>query len=102
MEMTFKAPGVLTIDARRAQLQSRIQGRVITPDDHEYDSARRGWNLAFDQHPALIVLAKNAEDVVTAMQLAKQENYGVAVQSTGHGMVRPADGSLLISTTKVC
>jgi FAD/FMN-containing dehydrogenase len=101
MEMTFTAPAVSTTDARWAQLQSRIQGRVIAPDNYEYDSARRAWNLAFEQRPALIVVAKNTADVVTAIQFAKQENLGVAVQSTGHGVVRPADDSLLIATTNM-
>ena len=101
MEATFTAPAVSTMDARWAQLRSRIQGRVISPNDEEYDSARRAWNLAFEQRPALIVVAKDAADVVTAMQFAKQENYGVAVQSTGHGIVRPANNSLLISTSNM-
>jgi len=101
MEATFTAPAVSPIDTRWAQLQSRIQGRVITPDDQEYNSARRAWNLAFDQRPSLIVVVKSATDVVTAMQYARQENLGVAVQSTGHGIVRPADDSLLIVTSNM-
>ena len=101
MEATFTAPAVSPIDTRWAQLQSRIQGRVITPDDQEYNSARRAWNLAFDQRPSLIVVVKSATDVVTAMQFARQENLGVAVQSTGHGIVRPADDSLLIVTSNM-
>ena len=101
MEATFTAPAVSPIDTRWAQLQSRIQGRVITPDDQEYNRARRAWNLAFDQRPSLIVVVKSATDVVTAMQYARQENLGVAVQSTGHGIVRPADDSLLIVTSNM-
>jgi hypothetical protein len=35
---------------------------------------------------------------MAAMRLARREAMTVAVQSTGHGIVRPADGSLLIVT----
>ena len=52
-----------------------------------------------DQHPAVIVLAESAADVVESVRFAQDEGLGVAVQSTGHGNVRPADDCLLIVTS---
>ena len=88
-------------DTRWTQLQSRIQGTVITPDDPQYDEARRAWNLTVEQHPAVIVVATSATDVIEATQFARREGLSISVQSTGHGIVRPANDSLLIITSKM-
>ncbi len=79
-------------------LQSRLEGAVIAPEDPRYDQARRAWNLSVEQRPAIIVAPKNAADVVKAVRFARSEGLGVAVQATGHGNVRPANGCLLILT----
>ena len=80
-------------------LQARLQGAVIAPEDPRYDEARRAWNLNVDQRPAVIVVPKSAADVVQAVRFARREGLGVAVQATGHGTVRPANGGLLILTS---
>ena len=80
-------------------LQSSIQGTVILPGTAEYEMARRSWNLSVQQQPALIVKAANSEDVVQAVRYARQNDLNVAVQSTGHGTIRPADENLLILTS---
>jgi hypothetical protein len=81
-----------------AALQARIQGRVITPSDLQYTAARQAWNLTVNQHPAVIVAAQSATDLVEAVRFAKAHGLGVAVQATGHGNVRPANGAMLILT----
>lgn len=80
------------------RLQAQIQGQVILPGDADYDEARLAWNRKVEQHPALIVAAESSQDVATAVAFARQHNLGVAIQSTGHGNVRPADECLLILT----
>lgn len=65
----------------------------MLPGDAGYDQARQAWNLAVDQQPALIVVARSADDVAAAVQYAKQVDLPVAVQATGHGLKRPADGA---------
>lgn len=74
---------------------------VIKPGDPRYDEARQAWNLSVDQYPAAIVMAESAEDVVAAIRYARQENLGVSVQATGHGVFRPANGTLLINTSRM-
>ncbi|RIK41802.1 MAG: FAD-binding oxidoreductase [Chloroflexi bacterium] len=83
---------------RWADLQARVQGRVITPDDLQYTAARQAWNLTVDQYPAAIVAAQEAADVAEAVRFAREHDLGIAVQATGHGNVRPANGALLILT----
>ncbi len=80
-------------------LQSRLQGAVIAPEDPRYDEARQPWNLRVEQRPSVIVVPKNTADVVKAVCFARNEGLGVAVQATGHGNVRPANGCLLILTS---
>lgn len=87
--------------AQKLQLRPAIQGTVITPDDPQYDEARQAWNLSVDQHPAMIVIADSVEDVVGAVQYAVQAGLSLTVQGTGHGVVRPADDSLLLITSKM-
>lgn len=82
-------------------LQARLLGKVVLPGDADYDKARMAWNLTVDQHPAIIVVASSPLDVVEAVRYARKEDLKIAIQSTGHGVVRPANGSLLLVTSKL-
>jgi FAD/FMN-containing dehydrogenase len=101
MVTAVKESLVKPINSRWAGLQARIVGRVVAPDDPDYDRLRKAWNLTVDQHPAVIVVARNAADVAAAVQFARWECLGISVQSTGHGVVRPANDSLLIVTSEM-
>ncbi len=101
METIFTWPTQTVTETRWAELQLRVQGAVITPDNPEYHQARQAWNLSVDQHPAVIVVAANALDVGQAVQFAISQNLNITVQSTGHGVVRPANDSMLIITSKM-
>lgn len=81
--------------------QENIIGQVLFPGDADYDRYRQAWNLTVDQHPAVIVVAENAADIQQAVRFANSQDLSIAVQSTGHGVARPADGSLLIVTSRL-
>jgi FAD/FMN-containing dehydrogenase len=82
-------------------LKAHTQGKVIVVGDEGYEDARKAWNLTVDQHPAVIVAPNSVIDVVEAVLFAREEGLSVAVQSTGHGVVRPADDSLLLLTSNM-
>jgi FAD/FMN-containing dehydrogenase len=86
--------------AASRQLQSHVQGLVIAPGDPRYDEMRAAWNLTVDQHPALIVVAESAADIAEAVRFARTADLKLAVQATGHGVIHPADDSLLIITSQ--
>src|SRR5262245_2846572 len=83
------------------QLQQQITGSVLTPDHPDYEQTRRAWDLSIDQHPALILIPDNADDVVAGVRFAKETGLGISVQSTGHGTLYPADYNLLIVTSRL-
>ncbi len=83
-----------TLDALRAGLR----GAAYAPGDEGYDEARQAWNLNAHQHPALVVMAAGAADVVAAVGLARELGLGVGVLATGHAVAAPCDGGVLINT----
>jgi len=87
--------------AWEAQLELKIKGEIVNPDNPKYDEAKSGFNLMVNQRPALIILPENAQDVLETVRLAREEDLEVAVQSTVHGVGRPADGCLLIRTSNM-
>ena len=84
-----------------SRITRRLQGKVSFPSDERYNEARKAWNLVVDQHPAMIVYVENPLDVIEAVTFANQHNLSIAVQSTGHGLKRPADGAMLINTSRM-
>ena len=82
-------------------LRSHVRGAVFVPGDDGYDEAGRAWNLSVQQHPAVIVRALGGPDVAASVRFARRQGLGVAVQSTGHGVIRPADNCLQVVTTEM-
>ena len=82
-------------------LKDGLKGHAYVPGDGGYDEARAAWNLNAHQHPALVVAAEGAADVLAAVRLARDEGLGVGVMATGHGVAAPADGGVLINTSRM-
>ncbi len=79
-------------------LDAGFSGRVLRPGDDGYDEARLAWQRRFDPRPGLIAEATSAEDVAAAVRAARENDLPLAIQATGHGMVVPSDGALLLKT----
>jgi FAD/FMN-containing dehydrogenase len=73
------------------------------PGEAGYDEARRAWNLAVDQRPAIVVEAGSAADVAQAVGYARAHGMRIAPQGTGHGAgpLEPLDGAMLLRTTRM-
>ncbi len=89
----------LSMDEQIALLRQQVLGNVLTREDSRYEQTRRGWNLSINQYPAVILVATDAADVAAGIQFASDNQMGIAVQSTGHGLLYPADDNMLIVTT---
>src|SRR5581483_6303150 len=57
---------------------------LVTPADADYDDARRAWNLAVEQRPAAVSVARTVDDVQAAIAHARAHGLRVAAQTTGH------------------
>jgi FAD/FMN-containing dehydrogenase len=66
------------------ELRGAISGRVITPDDPDYDAARAIVYGGIDPRPAVIVRVADAADVATAIRVARETGLPLAVRSGGH------------------
>ena len=66
-------------------LRARVEGDIVLPGDDTWDAARVAWNLAIDQHPAMVALPESAADVAAVVAYAAEHKLRVAMQGTGHG-----------------
>ncbi|WP_214320057.1 FAD-binding oxidoreductase [Nonomuraea sediminis] len=74
---------------------------TLLPGEPGYDEARQALHAGLDPHPALIVPARSAADVRSAVLAARERGVRLAVQATGHGTHVPADGCVLLKTTEM-
>ncbi len=79
-------------------LRDRFSGDVVLPGGSEYDEARKVFNGMIDKRPAVIARCADTEDVVAAVEFARDNELVVAVRSGGHsvaGMSICDDGILI-------
>ncbi len=69
---------------------SGFGGRLIHSDDAEYDEARKVFNGMIDRRPALIARCSSAQDVVAAVNLAREEHLPLSVYGGGHSVTGSA------------
>src|SRR5512134_1474569 len=73
-------------DAVIARLNANLHGDFIQPSDARYSEARKVFNGMIDKRPALIVKCADVEDVIAAVELARETNLPAAVRGGGHGV----------------
>ena len=67
-------------------LTESVRGPVITPDDLDYDQARRVHNAMIDRRPHAIVRPANSGDVMHAVRSAEDNGLPVAIRGGGHSV----------------
>lgn len=66
------------------KFRGNFNGRVILPNDPEYDSARTIFYGGIDRHPAAIIKVMDATEVASVVSLARENGIQLAVRSGGH------------------
>src|SRR5579864_987414 len=85
------------------ELRRSLSGDVVTPEDPEYDAARKVWNGDIDRRPAAVAKCRSVDDVRAALAFALKEGLQVAVRSGGHSFPGHsiADGALVIDLRQI-
>jgi FAD/FMN-containing dehydrogenase len=66
------------------QLAEEFKGRVIGPEDPDYDAARTVFPGGIDHRPTVIVRVADADDVARGIILARETGQQLGVRSGGH------------------
>jgi FAD/FMN-containing dehydrogenase len=79
-------------------LTSRIDGRVLRPDDEGWDAAVLIWNAMAARTPALVVQPASARDVAAAVGFAREHRLLLSVKGGGHNIAgtSSAEGGLTL------
>ncbi len=82
------------VDALRASMA----GTVVTPDELEFEQARRVWNADIDHRPAVIARCVSAQDVSDAVLFAQATGLELAVRCGAHSIpgYSSTDGGLVV------
>ncbi len=67
-----------------SELKGRLRGRLIQPEDDEYETARKVYNGMIDKFPALIARCANVADVITCIHFGREQRLKTAIRSGGH------------------
>jgi hypothetical protein len=91
-------PDPTILSPRLDALSVAFEGELIEPGDPGYDEARAVWNGMFDRRPAVVARCTSADDVVAAVDFARDLGVPVAVRGGGHSAVghSTCDGGVVI------
>ena len=83
------------------ELRGGLRGTLCLPGEPGYDTARTIWNAMIDRHPAAIVRAAGAADVMRAVGIAREHQLLLSVRGGGHNIAGNAvcEGGLMLDLT---
>ena len=84
-------------------LRAAMAGTVVTPDDMEYEQARKVWNADIAHRPAVIAQCISTQDVSEAILFAQQNGLEMAVRCGAHSIpgYSSTDGGLVIDVGRM-
>lgn len=85
------------------RLASQLRGRLILPQAPDYRSARTLWNGMIDRRPACVARCHGDDDVIAAVNFARDNGLPLAVRGGGHGVAGQAlcDGGLVVDLSEM-
>ncbi|MBX3064330.1 MAG: FAD-binding oxidoreductase [Anaerolineae bacterium] len=86
-----------------SRLRSKLKGRVITPQDADYDAVRIGISRDSVRRPALIVRAMDSNDVAHVVTLANEAGMELAIRSGGHSLAgfSTSEGGIVLDLSQM-
>ncbi|ABP56543.1 FAD-binding oxidoreductase [Salinispora tropica] len=79
----------------------RLTGRLVFPDDTDYDDARLGWNRQFNPYPLVIVFCQDAQDVINAITWCRRHDVAFRARGGRHALEgwSAVDGGVIIDVS---
>ncbi len=92
------------LDLSIPKLRSAFHGQVIAPGDPAYDEARTLFYGGIDRRPAVIIRAKDADEVSRVIALARKTGLELAVRSGGHSVAgySVSEGGIVLDLSEMC
>lgn len=66
------------------EFQAGFRGELYVPSDKGYDEARKIYNAMIDRRPGLIARCNDVADVISAVNLARDKRWVLAIRGGGH------------------
>src|ERR687886_952336 len=87
-------------------LQERVSGTVLHRGDPDYEQARRapGWNeIKPERYPDLIVQVASEDDVIEAVNFAREQHMKIVMRGGGHNWCAAAlqEGGILLDLSRL-
>jgi FAD/FMN-containing dehydrogenase len=81
-----------------SELRAALNGRVIVPEDQDYEQARTIFYGGIDRRPQGIVRVTDSNDVLQVITLARQAGIELAVRGGGHSFAGHSlsDGGIVL------
>src|SRR3954447_5599540 len=75
---------VMTTAMAARQELTGFEGRLVAPEDPDYELFRAVYNAMIDKHPALIAVCAGPGDVARGIGFARDHDVPLAVRGGGH------------------
>ncbi|NIR49874.1 FAD-binding oxidoreductase [candidate division KSB1 bacterium] len=75
-----------------------LRGRLVQPQDSDYDEVRAIYNAMIDKRPRFIAQCANVADVIAAVKFGREHDLDTAIRSGGHngpGLALVDDGLVI-------
>ena len=66
------------------EFATQIRGKLILPQDSNYDETRKVYNAMIDKRPGMFVKCVDVADVIAAVNFGRENNLLIAVRGGGH------------------
>src|SRR3954464_2542718 len=79
-------------------LGARLRGRLIRPEDSDYDTVRAVFNGMIDRRPAAVIECRGPDDVARGITFAREHDLVLSVRGGGHSVAGNAvcDGGVML------
>jgi FAD/FMN-containing dehydrogenase len=68
------------------ELREQVRGQTVTPDDADYDEARKVYNGMIDRRPQVVVRCVDTGDVMATVGFARENELDLSVRGGSHSV----------------